>query len=184
MLARLILDGVLGPLRIGLSKRELVALAGPPPTWEGKPGSLFDRGIIDCDNSDTWIYSGVHVEIKEGVIERLAIYMDYHLLDWKHEWFRSWPLSFHPKLSEVRDYLDGQEIPYEIYGNSLGSDIIMHKAYVFGVAFGAAMPHRELKDVDVFGMTRVRDHTDLPMGYDASHIMGLLPRRSIDGDPK
>jgi hypothetical protein len=175
MLAKFIIDGEIGPLRIGLSTSELLALAGPPPTWEGKPGTTFGhRGIINYDNSSTWIYNGVHVDIEKGGVERLALWMDYPLLNWDHEWFREWPISSQPRLSEVRDYLANQQISYAISGSrgELGYDIIMYKAYVLG----AAMRDAELGNVEVRGFVRVKDCNDLPLGIDASIINELSPR--------
>ena len=176
MLAKFIIDGEIGPLRIGLPTSELLALAGPPPTWEGKPGTILGhRGIINYDNSDTWIYNGVHVEIKRGEIERLAVWMDYHLMNWDHEWFHKWPLSSQPRLSEARDYLDSQQISYAISGSQrgLGFDIIMCKAYIIGVA----MVDAKLNEVNVHGIVRVKDINDVPMGLDASiNINELKPR--------
>jgi len=178
VLAKFIIDGVIGPLRIGLPTSELLVLAGPPPTWKGKPGTIFGhRGIINYDNSSTWIYNGVHVDIKGGEIERLFVWMDYHLMNWDHEWFRKWPISTQPRLSEVRDYLDSQQISYAISGTrgGLGFDIIMYKACVLGVAKRNA----ELSEVEVHGIVRVKDCNDVPLGLDASiNINELRPRGS------
>jgi hypothetical protein len=178
MLAKFIIDGVIGPLRIGLPTPELLALAGTPPAWEGKPGTILGfRKIINYENSGTWIYNGVHVDIEEGKIERLTLRMDYDLMNWSHEWFCKWPISSKPKLSEVKDYLDSQQIPYVISGSrsQLGYDIIMYKAYVFGVAMLGA----ELSDVEVGSIVRVKDVNDLPLGLDASiNINELRPRGS------
>ena len=184
MLAKLILDGIVGPLRIGLSKAELLTLVGPPPTWEGKPGTIFNRGIVDYNNSATWVYNGVHVEIKNGVIDKLIIWSDYHLMDWDHEWFREWPLSLHPRLSEVRDYLDSEQIPYAITAKQgeFGFDIVMFEAYVLGAPIfksRAELRNLKLEDVNVHGIVRVRRHNDVPSVLDPSiNIIELMPKRS------
>jgi hypothetical protein len=175
MLTKFIIDGVIGPLRIGLPTSELLALVGPPPTWEGKPGTLLGhRGITNYDKSDTWIYNGVHVDIKEGEIERLALWMDYHPMNWEHEWFGKWPLSSQPSLAEAKDYLDSQQISYAVSGaeSPRGYDIIIYKAYVLGTA----KLDGEAGGPCVRGIVRVKDSNDLPMGCDDSILNGLGPK--------
>lgn len=160
MLAKLILDGVIGPLRIGLSKAEILALAGPPSVWKGKPESIYGGEITDYNDSNDWYYNGVHVEIKERLIDKISLWIDHPLMDWSHEWFREWPLSSQPKLSQVRDYLGGQHIPYAITvaGGGFGFDIVMFEAYVLG----AAMRDARLEDVDMHGVVRVKDSKAVP----------------------
>ena len=169
MLAKLITEGVIGPLRIGLPISELIAHVGLPPSWEGKPGSILGHwGIVNYKDSSVWIYNGVHADITGGEIKRLTLWLDNNQINLNHEWFRKWPISSLPKLSEIRDYLDTQQIPYATSDFEMGYDIIMYKAYVIGAV--------KLKDEPgdrVSCIVRVKDYTDVPMGVSLSIVNKL-----------
>ncbi len=175
MLARFLLDGVIGPLRTGLSKSEILTLAGPPSVWKGKPESIYHGKITDYNESNYWYCNGVHIEIKDGVIAELGLWIVHPLTDWSHEWFRGWPLSPEPKLSEIRSYLDDWHIPYAITAASggFGFDIVMFESYVLGVARRDA----KLEDVDVHGIVRVKDCEAVPKFDIPVCIEELNPRR-------
>jgi hypothetical protein len=178
MLAKFLNDGVIGPLRIGMSKPELISILGLPTTWEGQPGTMLAGKIIDPNESDAWIYNGVHVGIEKGVVDTLTIWMNYQPdFWWDHEWFHDWPLSLKPKLSDVRDYLVAHKIPYAITAKKgrFGFNIVMFESYVLGQALADA----ELGDIDVYGIIRVKDHNAVPSALDPSiNVMKLRPKMS------
>jgi hypothetical protein len=178
MLAKFLFEGVIGPLRVGLPKSEVLSLVGPPSEWKGRPGSLFGGKLADYNDSSEWYCNGVHIVIEEGVIDEICLWIHHPYMNWSSEWLRDWPLSMHPKQSEVRDFLDEKHIPFAIAAPSggYGFDIVLFESYILG----ASRRDAKLEDVDLHGIVRVKDsravpNYDIPVG-----IEELNPKRTTN----
>ena len=157
MLAELLVNRVVGPIHIGQSKGEVLAELGPPSLWDGKPGTILDKGISSYNASNAWIYNGIFVVLREGIIDELNIWIEYPFIDLSHGWFKDWCLPRVPKISDIIAYLDIHHIPFTVTptkSGSFGCNLVLSKGYILG----APLRNPILDKIDVYGIIRVNDH--------------------------
>lgn len=139
--------GLIGLLRPGLSKAEVVASLGNPELWVGKP-PCFGAQIPDFHDSMTWIYyEAASISFDDDNVAN-SVNVIFSRLHEGLAVFRDWPVGCGSKLQELEVYLRKHQVPYvEDPEEAPGSYYLLARgkciALFAGYQAGRLLPKRE-----------------------------------------